>query len=115
MINHGKQFDSSPKIFNIISSDIINQLNPVIWLAERTFTIEYASAGRSNFLLKEPQGNAESYNQLLRFFSHRVIDYRERTLEEAPTIRFYGVMIISLMARNIAHLIVQALTLREAL
>ncbi len=110
MINHGKQYNSSPEISNIISCDIINQLNPVIWLAKKTFTIKYAPAGRSNFLMKEPQGIAESYNQLIRLFSHRVIYYRERTVEEAPTIRFYGVMIVSLTASNIAYLIVQALT-----
>ena len=109
MMNPGKELDSSSEISIISLSDIISQLNPVIWLAEKTLTIEYAPAGRSNFLIKETQGNAEPYNQLIRLFSYQVIDYREQTVEEALAIRFYG-MIISLMARNIVRLIFQALT-----
>lgn len=109
-MNPGKEFNSSPEIPAIISSsDIISQLNPVIWLAEKTLTIKYAPAGRSNFLINETQGTAESYNQLIRLFNYRVIDHRERKVEEAPTIRFYG-MIVSSMARNIVRLIFQALT-----
>jgi hypothetical protein len=109
MMNPGKELDSSSKIPIISFSDIISQLNPVIWLAEKTLTIKYAPAGRSNFLIKEAQGNAESYNQLIRLFSYHVIDYREQKVEEAPTIRLYG-MIVSLMASNIFRLIFQALT-----
>jgi hypothetical protein len=110
MMNPGKELDSSSEISIISFGDIISQLNPVIWLAEKTLTIEYAPAGRSNFLIKETQGNAEPYNQLIRLFSYQVIDYREQTVEEeAPAIRFYG-MIVSLMARNIVSLIFQALT-----
>ena len=110
MMNPGKELDSSSEIPILRLSDIISQLNPVIWLAEKTLTIKYAPAGRSNFLIKEAQGNAESYNQLIRLFSYRVIDYREQTVEEAPAIRFYGVMIVSSMASNIVRLIFQALT-----
>ena len=109
MMNPGKELDSSSEIPIIRFSDIISQLNLVIWLAEKTLTIKYAPAGRSNFLIKEAQGNAESYNQLIRLFSYHVIDYRERTVEEAPTIRFYGI-IASIMASNIVRLIFQALT-----
>lgn len=105
----GKELYSSPEIPVIRLSDIISQLNPVIWLAEKTLTIKYAPAGRSNFLIKEAQGNAESYNQLIRLFRYQVIDYRERTVEEAPTTRFYGI-IVSSMASNIVRLIFQALT-----
>jgi hypothetical protein len=109
MMIPGKELDSSSEIPIISSSsDIISQLNPVISLAEKTLTIKYAPAGRSNFLIKEAKGNAESYNQLIRLFSYQVIDYRERTVEEAPTIRFYD-MIVSLMATNIVHLIFLAL------
>ena len=108
-MNPGKELDSSSEISIISFGDIISQLNPVIWLAEKTLTIEYAPAGRSNFLIKETQGNAEPYNQLIRLFSYQVIDYREQTVEEALAISFYG-MIISLMARNIVRLIFQALT-----
>jgi hypothetical protein len=110
MMNPGKELDSSSEISIISFSDIISQLNPVIWLAEKTLTIKYAPAGRSNFLIKEAQGNAESYNQLIRLFSYQVISYRGQTVEEeAPAISFYG-MIVSLMARNIVRLIFQALT-----
>lgn len=111
MIIPGKELDSSSEIPIISFSDIISQPNPVIWLAEKTLTIKYAApAGRSNFLIKEAQGNVESYNQLIRLFSYQIIDYREQTVEEeAPTIRFYG-MIVSLMASNIVLLIFQALT-----
>src|SRR5215217_5365237 len=109
MMNPGKELDSSSEIPILRLSDIISQLNPVIWLAEKTLTIEYATVGRSNFLIKEAQGNAESYNQLIRLFSYQVIDYREQTVEEeAPTIRFYD-MIVILMASNIVHLIFLAL------
>ena len=111
-MNPGKELDSSSEISILSFSDIISQLNPVIWLAEKTLTIKYAPAGRSNFLIKEAQGNAESYNQLIRLFSYQVIGYRGQTVEEeeeAPAIRFYG-MIVSLMARNIVRLIFQALT-----
>jgi hypothetical protein len=110
MMNHGKELDSSSEIHILRLGDIISQLNPFIWLAEKTLTIKYAPAGRSNFLIKEAQGNAESYNQLIRLFSYRVIDQREQTVEEAPTIRFYGVMIVSSMASNIVRLIFHALT-----
>jgi hypothetical protein len=76
-----KELDSSSEIPIISSSsDIISQLNPVIWLAEKTLTIEYATVGRSNLLVKEAEDNAA----------------------------FYG-MIVSLMASNIVHLIFQAL------
>jgi hypothetical protein len=109
MMIPGKELDFSSEIPIISFSDIISQLNPVIWLAEKTLTIKYAPAGRSNFLIKEAQGNAESYNQLIRLFSYHVIDYREQKVEEAPTIRLYG-MIVSLMASNIFRLIFQALT-----
>jgi hypothetical protein len=109
MMIPGKELDFSSEIPMVSFSDIISQLNPVIWLADKTLTIKYAPAGRSNFLIKEAQGNAESYNQLIRRFIYQVIDYRERTVEEAPTIRFYG-MIVSLMASNIVRLIFQALT-----
>jgi hypothetical protein len=111
MMIPGKELDSSSEIPIISFNDIISQQNPVIWLAEKTLTIKYAApADRSNFLIKEAQGNAESYNQLIRLFSYRVIDQREQTVEEAPTIRFYGMMIVSSMASNIVSLIFHALT-----
>jgi hypothetical protein len=81
MMIPGKELDSSSEVPIISSSsDIISQLNPVIWLAEKTLTIEYATVGRSNLLVKEAEDNAA----------------------------FYG-MIVSLMASNIVHLIFQAL------
>src|SRR5215212_12193945 len=109
MLIHRKKFNSFSAILMIRLCNIISQLKAVIGLSGKTLIIGHAPGGRSNFLMKEPQGNAESYNQLIRLFSYQVIDYRERTVEEAPTIRFYGVMIVSLMVSNIAHLIVQAL------
>jgi hypothetical protein len=110
MMIPGKELDSSSEIPIISFNDIISQQNLVIWLAEKTLTIKYAApADRSNFLIKEAQGNAESYNQLITPFSYRVIDYREQTVEEEPTIRLYG-MIVSLMASNIFRLIFQPLS-----
>jgi hypothetical protein len=81
MMIPGKELDSSSEIPIIISSsDIISQLNPVIWLAEKTLTIEYATVGRSNLLVKEAEDDAAFYD-----------------------------MIVSLMATNIVHLIFLAL------
>jgi hypothetical protein len=80
MMNPGKELDSSSEIPIISFSDIISQLNPVIWLAEKTLTIKYATIGRSNLLVKEAEGNAAFYD-----------------------------MIVSLMATNIVHLIFLAL------
>jgi hypothetical protein len=53
MMIPGKELDSSSEIPIISFSDIISQLNPVISLAEKTLTIKYAPAGRSNFIIKE--------------------------------------------------------------
>jgi hypothetical protein len=81
MMIPGKELDSSSEIPIISSSsDIISQLNPVIWLAEKTLTIEYATVGRSNLLVKEAEDDAAFYD-----------------------------MIVSLMATNIVHLIFLAL------
>ena len=81
MMIPGKELDSSSEIPIISSSsDIISQLNPVIWLAEKTLTIEYATVGRSNLLVKEAEDDAAFYD-----------------------------MIVSLMATNIIHLIFLAL------
>ena len=81
MMIPGKELDSASEIPIISSSsDIIRQLNPVIWLAEKTLTIEYATVGRSNFLIKEAEDNAAFYD-----------------------------MIVSLMASNFVHLIFLAL------
>jgi hypothetical protein len=73
MMNPGKEPDSSSEIPIISFSDIISQLNPVIWLAEKTLTIKYATIGRSNLLVKEAEGNAAFYDMIVRLMATNIV------------------------------------------